>query len=250
MKTIFRGFAALLAGPALLGAVTSANAAPVLVVPDARFPAYICAGTSQICNPQKPFPANTQDSYSQSDGTASVSASYSLSPSPNLFATGTASGDANAQAFLDYQYFIGLTGPSGTVPLTVNTAGSATGAAFAFVGIYNFATSANVYSAFAQDGSFNRSDVISITEGVVYEVAVEVQVFANKFPSAPLSGTASVDPYFQFPVGYDLIISSGVGNAPVSTTPLPAALPLFAGGLGALGLLSWRRKRKAAPLAA
>jgi hypothetical protein len=27
-------------------------------------------------------------------------------------------------------------------------------------------------------------------------------------------------------------------------TPLPAALPLFATGLGALGLLSWLRKRK------
>ena len=33
-------------------------------------------------------------------------------------------------------------------------------------------------------------------------------------------------------------------------TPLPAALPLFATGLGALGLLGWRRKRKAAALAA
>lgn len=29
-------------------------------------------------------------------------------------------------------------------------------------------------------------------------------------------------------------------------TPLPAALPLFASGLGGLGLLGWRRKRKAA----
>jgi len=28
-------------------------------------------------------------------------------------------------------------------------------------------------------------------------------------------------------------------------TPLPAALPLFAGGLGAFGLFGWRRKRKA-----
>lgn len=28
------------------------------------------------------------------------------------------------------------------------------------------------------------------------------------------------------------------------TTPLPAALPLFATGLGAMGLLGWRRKRK------
>jgi hypothetical protein len=34
---------------------------------------------------------------------------------------------------------------------------------------------------------------------------------------------------------------------PITTpaTPLPAALPLFATGLGALGLLGWRRKRKA-----
>jgi hypothetical protein len=45
--------------------------------------------------------------------------------------------------------------------------------------------------------------------------------------------------------------SSGVGSLSpaVSATPLPAALPLFAGGLGALGLLGWRRKRKAAALA-
>ena len=32
---------------------------------------------------------------------------------------------------------------------------------------------------------------------------------------------------------------------PIAETPLPAALPLFATGLGALGLLAWRRKRKA-----
>ena len=32
---------------------------------------------------------------------------------------------------------------------------------------------------------------------------------------------------------------------PAAATPLPAALPLFATGLGAMGLLGWRRKRKA-----
>jgi hypothetical protein len=35
----------------------------------------------------------------------------------------------------------------------------------------------------------------------------------------------------------------------VSTTPIPGALPLFASGLGALGLLGWRRKRKAQAIA-
>ena len=32
----------------------------------------------------------------------------------------------------------------------------------------------------------------------------------------------------------------------VAAVPLPAALPLFAGGLGLMGLLGWRRKQKAA----
>jgi hypothetical protein len=41
----------------------------------------------------------------------------------------------------------------------------------------------------------------------------------------------------------------GVAFAPANETPLPAALPLFASGLGALSLLGWRRKRKAAALA-
>ena len=32
----------------------------------------------------------------------------------------------------------------------------------------------------------------------------------------------------------------------ITATPLPAALPLFATGLGAMGLFGWRKKRKAA----
>jgi hypothetical protein len=38
-------------------------------------------------------------------------------------------------------------------------------------------------------------------------------------------------------------------DAALATTPLPAALPLFAGGLGVLGLLTKRRERKAAAAA-
>ena len=41
---------------------------------------------------------------------------------------------------------------------------------------------------------------------------------------------------------------SAVAVPQVAETPLPAAFPLFASGLGALGLLGWRRKRKTAAL--
>jgi len=47
--------------------------------------------------------------------------------------------------------------------------------------------------------------------------------------------------------------SLGFSGGPngINATPLPAALPLFATGLGAMGLLGWRRKRKnAAAIAA
>ena len=42
-------------------------------------------------------------------------------------------------------------------------------------------------------------------------------------------------------------VSISGGTTP-PTVPLPSALPLFATGLGALGLLGWRRKKRAAPL--
>ena len=46
------------------------------------------------------------------------------------------------------------------------------------------------------------------------------------------------------PVCQSLIVYP-ISWAPAVATPLPTALPLFATGLGALGLLGWRRKRKA-----
>jgi hypothetical protein len=42
---------------------------------------------------------------------------------------------------------------------------------------------------------------------------------------------------------------STVNGDLIASTPVPAALPLFAPGLGAMGLLGWRRKRKAAAIA-
>jgi hypothetical protein len=50
-------------------------------------------------------------------------------------------------------------------------------------------------------------------------------------------------------VAFELDNVFGVVTSLASTTPLPATLPLFATGLGALGLMGWRRRRKAAVLA-
>jgi hypothetical protein len=63
-------------------------------------------------------------------------------------------------------------------------------------------------------------------------------------------------PLLQFNDGVDSKSTSSVsGNVQIGTasaTPLPATFPLFATGVGAMGLLGWRRKRKnaAAPAAA
>jgi hypothetical protein len=47
------------------------------------------------------------------------------------------------------------------------------------------------------------------------------------------------------------ILGGAYGNLQIETvaaTPLPAALPLFATGLGVIGLFGWRKKRKLAQI--
>ena len=59
-----------------------------------------------------------------------------------------------------------------------------------------------------------------------------------------VTGTTALGPS-ESP-GVDLVVMDDFLYAePQATTPLPTALPLFATGLGALGLIGWWRKRKA-----
>ena len=62
------------------------------------------------------------------------------------------------------------------------------------------------------------------------------------------SGTLFNEIRFSLPAAF--VIDDMKFNLAAEATPLPAALPLFATGLGALGLFGWRRKRKAEAIAA
>jgi hypothetical protein len=95
---------------------------------------------------------------------------------------------------------------------------------------------------------------ISIYQGaslvaVVPHEDLITSVGQTPWAETPVPGYPNDPPY---PSGGFYITSAGVvhtGPHPVvdpavAETPLPAALPLFATGLGALGLFGWRRKRK------
>ena len=77
----------------------------------------------------------------------------------------------------------------------------------------------------------------------------------NPNPWKTYTGTLSLNPgayQIRFAETDNVnIFNHGVDNVSISIgaeVPLPAALPLLATGLGALGLFGWRRKKKAAPL--
>jgi len=74
---------------------------------------------------------------------------------------------------------------------------------------------------------------------------------SDALPSAYLSAALFDPGPGGFQIGFPGIGRPGAGfNGTLSSAPIPAALPLFAAALGGLGLLGWRRKRRAAGEAA
>jgi hypothetical protein len=60
---------------------------------------------------------------------------------------------------------------------------------------------------------------------------------------ALINGIVAGQAYFNI---HTTLNTGGEIRGQLAPVPLPGALPLFATGLGALGVLGWRRKRKAA----
>ena len=131
---------------------------------------------------------------------------------------------------------------TGTVTFSFDTTG-VTGV-FGLGSITNLQLTSGVYTSDLVDSS----SAFTLTNGAItmWNVLAEVGTVSLFAINLPLSfeafdrATGLVD---IANISYD--ISTGLGAwTPVAETPLPAALPLFATGLGTLGLFGWRRKRR------
>jgi hypothetical protein len=104
--------------------------------------------------------------------------------------------------------------------------------------------SGNTSHAFTVTGYLNDVAVWSVTE----HTAPGPCVAATGACVAALTFDGSI-PNYGLVIGIALagFVGNGyfVDNINFSPVPLPAALPFFATSLGALGLLGWRRKRRA-----
>jgi hypothetical protein len=88
--------------------------------------------------------------------------------------------------------------------------------------------------------------VISRTgEAVSFDIA-DTSRFLTIDTSVRVDGPLNLELTVDLPDGLQLLVISDPIPEGLAQTPLPGGLPLFASGLGALGLLGWRRKRKVA----
>jgi len=85
----------------------------------------------------------------------------------------------------------------------------------------------------------SSGDILDTRNAAFFSYALSTSIGPITGPSV-LSGDS-----FRTSVGTLFINLAGDATFTAVVTPLPAALPLFATGLGGLGLLGWRRKRKA-----
>jgi len=100
------------------------------------------------------------------------------------------------------------------------------------------------------DGTSDLGD-IRMDDGVAVLTTTSLRVGTNSITADYSGGIigGGDEPGFLFNAStsspIDVVVVEGITSTPPAATPLPAGLPLFATGLGALGLLGWRRRRKA-----
>jgi hypothetical protein len=104
---------------------------------------------------------------------------------------------------------------------------------------------------------FDNAQFQALLNGNVFDsesfasLALVQAFFSNNFIDIPTGeGLNNVQIVFDETMSGGEGFNFDYGLANVSDTPLPATFPLFATGLGAMGLFGWRRKRKHPALSA
>lgn len=259
MRPIFSGQRALIISIGLLAATADVSA-QATTLPD--FTSIV----SVIDND----PATTTITDPSNVSAPNASGSVATLPSVDIQTTSTALGSflggQSATAFLTYYFSVtgGSVGTPVTVDVLTNLMTSASAepipGSTAFYAFSEIDVGPTLEETVCTDttqcsnSQFNGTLQLTVNSGdqvqVHFEVISESNVAFSGTASASADPMISIAPTNLDPQLYSIILSDGVGNglAP-TTTPLPAAFPLFAGGLGFVGYLT-RRKRRAQILAA
>ena len=266
------GFVRLLGGASIIAAMIAigsagAEASSVSLLPAAK---YYNAASGELPNGTPISQGGHQSAGVDLSGdTPYGHHSYTTSNNynvPRVSASAFGGGGSQGSAGSDLTYYIMFAGADGDIQVHVNASGAADASGPNVLNGYghneasasvwanryfdngalgpdvfkgnansNYRASPNTgLQTFAIDGTF------TFTANVIYQVMMQAYASSTEGHQA----TAWVDPFFSAPAGYSVLTSDNIGN--LATTPIPAALPLFATALGGMGLIGWRRKKAAA----
>ena len=275
------GLECLLAGVSIIAAAAtfggSAKAASILAVPDAIYSATAeviePSGQQHVQSTNLPTPGVSvvggNPNYNPpKTWIAQVATNYQI---PSITAGVSVDTGVLGVAGSTLHYFVAFAGADGLVPIVIKAGGSAALATFdtapgtpaptlqdnrsaAFLNIAEASDQTHEVVSLYAESNFDNSPgghLFSLDQQFMLQAntVYEVTMYATVYAAYGRIGTAYVDPFFVAPAGYSVLTSAGIGNASPATTPIPAALPLFAGALGLLPLVGWRKRKAASPTA-
>jgi hypothetical protein len=252
-------YVAVAAAAISLASYSAAQASPLPLFTD-HGDAWLASGNTSNDYLPSPGPFLGASAFQTSSGSSSsVSIDDVDSARLTASATTSSSGPYQAGANVDLEFYFRVTAPQGYVgSVAVSVAGAyfmTTGSPYTAVGVtvcpidctthypVNYPDTSAYFTetgAGYTGGVTNYELSFSVSPDVIYEITIIAQVAEYGFGQ---SDTAWIDPIVSVDPNFQLELSPGISNGQ-SATPLPAALPLFATGLGAMGVLGWRRSQK------